>query len=105
MALEPLSLLAGTTKIGHTLEDYRLHAPPDGGAERTFELRVDFERPFTSPPVVHLGLTGFDITNADAARVATRVRSIDAQGFTLVVTTWLSTAIWSLDFTWLALGR
>lgn len=105
MALEPLLLLAGNTKLGPSLEDYGLHAPPEGGAERTFELRVDFERPFTSPPVVHVGITGFDITNADAARVAVRVRSIDARGFTLVASTWLSTAIWSLDLTWLALGR
>jgi hypothetical protein len=71
---------------------------------RRFVSRIVFERPFAGAPVVHLGLTGFDISNHDAARLEVSVANITSEGFDVVAETWLGTQIWSFSVSWFALG-
>lgn len=100
----PLTMLAGHNRyweedvgwspVGETAWDVR----------RRFVAKVVFERPFGAPPVVHMGLTGFDVSNHDAARLQVSAANITAEGFEVVAETWLGTQIWSFSVSWLALG-
>lgn len=78
-------------------------APEDGGA-RTFGVEVFFDSPFESPPVVHLGLTGFDLDQRDSSRLTVKAENITANGFQAVITTWSATRVFSVEFDWLAIG-
>jgi hypothetical protein len=100
----PLRLAAGVTRLAHSDPGWTLLDPGNYGA-RSHTATVRFDRPFTQAPVVHAGLSGFDIENGDAARVKLRVSAVRADGFDLVVETWFETRIWAIDVSWLAIGH
>lgn len=103
-AMTPFNFLAGTESLGSLIEGWNLDHAPHGGPERTFRTRVRFERIFQGTPLVHLGLAGFDISNQDSARIATRVENVTPEGFDVVLAAWLHTRVWRLDVNWLAIG-
>ena len=72
MTITPLNFLAGSQTLGYLNEGWTLDDAPHGSPERSFRSRVAFERAFTSTPLVHLGIAGFDVSNQDSARVASR---------------------------------
>jgi hypothetical protein len=100
----PLKIAAAQVHLDSTLPGWTL-LEPQGDAARTYATRVTFERSFRLAPVVQVGISGFDIENADAARTRLRVTSVDETGFGLEVDTWLGTRIWSIDVSWLAIGH
>lgn len=100
----PLTMLAGTNRFGARDEGWALVGAPDWKRRRTFIGRITFEKPFAAAPVVHVGLTGFDIENHDAARLLIAASNITPEGFDLGCETWLGTQIWSVTVSWLALG-
>jgi hypothetical protein len=71
---------------------------------RTFTIEVAFDSPFTAAPVVHLGLTGFDIDQRDASRITLKTAAITESGFQAVISTWSSTRVYAVDFSWVAIG-
>jgi len=105
MQVEPLSILAATASFGQDTEGWTLDEADTPNNLRSFLGQVSFGRPFLQPPVVHVGLVGFDIGNNDAARLTCQAQDITAEGFSILVETWLGTRIWSVSVSWLALGR
>lgn len=71
---------------------------------RTFCVAVAFDSPFTSPPVVHLGLTGFDIDQRDSSRLTVKAENITTDGFQAIISTWAATRVFSVELDWLAIG-
>ena len=100
----PLSMSAGVNRFGAEDPGWPFMGPPSKRNNRIFTARIEFERAFANPPIVHLGLTGFDISNGDWARLEVRVGAIDATGFEVIAETWYATQIWSFRVSWLALG-
>ena len=75
-----------------------------GKLSRVFRFAVYFSAPFESPPIVHLGLTGLDIDQRDTSRVKLAATVITESGFTAEIGTWRETRVYSIAFSWLALG-
>jgi opacity protein-like surface antigen len=102
----PLSFAAGAARFdeaqaGWELLETSLH----GDGVRTYSGRVAFEHAFNSPPVVQIGVTGFDIDNGDNARLNVGIKNVDVSGFDVELRTWLNTRIWSVDLSWFAIGH
>jgi H-type lectin domain len=105
-AILPLSFVAGAARFdeaqtGWDLLETNVH----GHGVRAFSARVEFERAFNAPPVVQIGVTGFDIDNQDNARLNVGITSVDANGFDVELRTWWNTRIWSVDLSWFAIGH
>jgi hypothetical protein len=102
----PLSFAAGAARFDESQPGWTLLDPGrDGGEFRTFAGQVLFERVFKAPPLVHVGITGFDIDHRDNARLHVGISSIDEQGFRLELRTWWNTRLWSVELNWLAIGH
>ena len=99
--IAPLSLLSAVGSMGSSGEGWSLH---EGEGERRFAQQIVFERPFSSPPVVQIGVVGFDASKDHNLRLRVRAEQITAAGFTIIVETWLHSQVWSVDLSWLAIG-
>jgi hypothetical protein len=102
--LLPLSICSSLAKFGSDDEGFLLHIPSGSDVERAFRARIDFASPFAGPPVVHVGISGFDIDNGDTGRLRVHAEAISATGFELVLTTWRGTTVYSAETSWLAIG-
>lgn len=102
--IEPLSFLSGQETLGNTLEGWTLDHTEGFTTDREYRVKVYFARPFQTLPVVHLGITGFDISNHDAARLSASVANITSESFEIVVSTWLNTRLWRVSVGWFAIG-
>lgn len=71
---------------------------------RVFRFNVYFATPFEAPPVLHLGLTGFDLDQRDSERLKLRAAELTATGFVAEISTWWETRVYSVEFSWLAVG-
>jgi len=100
----PLSFLAGRESLGTHSVGWTFDQASSDGAERRFHFRVSFTRPFAAAPLVHIGLCGFDIGHRDSARLRADIQNVTADGFEIVLVSWLHTRLWSADVSWLALG-
>lgn len=102
----PWKMLSATVGAGVLTEGWNLDAAPTDELEgsRSFTVPVAFASPFLSPPVVHLGLTGFDIEEHNSARITLSPANITAEGFDVVISTWRSSRVYSVEFSWLAVG-
>lgn len=104
-SLTPLSMRAASVQFDHTSGDWSLaSADADGSEVRTFRTRITFDVPFGSTPVVHVGLTGFDIDNCDTARLKLDTAAISPDGFDVSISTWMNTRVYQVSISWLALG-
>lgn len=103
-SVEPLVFLAGINKLGVDDDDWTLTGEGADGDGRVFRSTITFEQPFRMQPIVHLGLVGFDISNADAARVRLRCENVSASEFEVVVETWRGSQVYSVEISWLAIG-
>ena len=101
--LVPVSMLSAVAVLDHTLDGWTLLDVPDT-QPRTCRLVITFEQPFSSPPLVQLGIVGFDISNRDNLRVRVQALDITPAGFTLEAETWFNTQIWMVSVSWLAMG-
>ena len=105
--LVPLTMRSAQLEIGQSHPDWNL-AEPDvesGAGPRIFRTHIDFDTDFANIPMVHVGISGFDIDNRDTARLALGTKNITRSGFDLTVTTWLDTRIYMIEVNWLALGH
>ncbi|KAG8922238.1 hypothetical protein FRC01_014289 [Tulasnella sp. 417] len=64
--------------------------------------RINFERPFLSPPKVVVFLKSFDTGSGSSTRVLTYASDIDAKGFTIHVDTWADTTLYTAIAGWVA---
>lgn len=104
MFFKPLTILAATVELSHTMEGWVLAEPTDDDERRVFTTKVAFEREFRQAPVVQVALAGFDISNDSAARLSTKAVDITSTGFVVHVETWRNTRVWSVAVSWVALG-
>ena len=98
--------LSATVQVGTLTEGWTLATPaPDACDEiRVLRFAVYFSSPFDAPPVVHLGLTGFDLDQREASRLTLTATEITNTGFIAEIATWRETRVYSVAFSWLALG-
>ena len=87
---------------GWTLADFLSEEKP---GPRRFEHYVRFNTPFSNTPLVHVGIAGFDIDNRDTGRLGLGVENISAEGFSLVIKTWMHTRVYQVEVSWLAIGN
>ena len=104
--MQPWKSLSASVQIGVLTEGWNLASPPTETTEeaRVFRFTVFFAAPFDAPPVVHLGLTGFDLDQRDSNRLCLRATVITPVSFVVEVSTWRETRVYSIEFSWLALG-
>jgi len=103
--IAPLQMLAGNSHFDKSHPGWTLYEPTGDGGDREFSVRIEFEREFAGPPVVHVGLAGMDVEGSDTVRLRLRARYIDRNGFTLLLGTWLNSRVHGVDVNWLALGN
>ena len=105
-SMQPWKSLSASVQVGSLTEGWNLAEPPAEGAEdaRVFRFQVYFSSPFGTPPIVHLGLTGFDFDQRDSNRLILRATEISSVGFIAEITTWRDTRAYSVEFSWLAIG-
>ena len=104
-AIDPFNLLSGVETLGNGREGWTLDLESGFTEDRAFRASVRFEHFFSAVPVIHLGIVGFDVSNHDAARLKARAENITRSGFDIVLSTWLNTRAWSVDVSWIAIGR
>jgi hypothetical protein len=102
--LLPLLTCASIAQFSTTDEGFALHVVSTED-ERTFRGHVDFAVAFAGPPLVHVGLAGFDIDHGDSARLRAHAEAVTATGFDVVLTTWLGTKVYGAAVSWLAIGQ
>lgn len=104
--MQPWKSLSDSLQIGVLTEGWNLASPPVESSEdaRVFRFTVFFSTAFEAPPVVHLGLTGFDLDQRDSNRLTLRAVDITPASFVAEVSTWRDTRVYSIAFSWLALG-
>jgi hypothetical protein len=104
--LQPWKMLSASVQAGILTPEWNLAEPPTPGSgeSRAFRLAVNFATPFTEPPVVLTGLTGFDFDQRDSNRLAVCTTDITTTGFTAEIATWSDTRVYSVEFSWLAVG-
>lgn len=101
----PWKTLSASLGVGVLTPGWNLAEPPPvGAASRVFSVAVNFASAFAAPPVVQIGLTGFDVDQRDSGRVSLKATKITATGFTAEITTWRDTRVYAVEFGWLAIG-
>jgi hypothetical protein len=87
--LMPIKMNSSSVSFGQstpawTLADTEEHAPDQ---TRRFVSRITFDFPFNYVPLVHVGITGFDVEHNDSARLSVRAESIAENSFDIVALT------------------
>ncbi len=102
----PWKVLSSHVSAGVLREGWQLDAvdydTPD--QPRVHLLQVAFDAPFSAPPVVQVGLTGFDLDQRDSARLSLKAENITATGFQAAIITWADTRVYGVEFQWFAIG-
>lgn len=101
----PWNIVSSTVGVGILTEGWTLAEPvTDPDTARSFVVQVTFDTAFSSPPVVQLGLSGFDLDQRESGRLSLKAGSITRFGFQAVVSTWSTTRVHAVEFNWLAIG-
>ncbi|MDF1657519.1 MAG: H-type lectin domain-containing protein [Verrucomicrobiales bacterium] len=101
----PLNVISASVCVGSETDGWNLdQAAAEGDPERVFLVDVFFETPFLAPPVVHLGVTGFDIDQCSSSRLGISTIAISKTGFQAQLRTWRSSRVYSVEFQWMAIG-
>jgi hypothetical protein len=95
------NLSVGLETDGWNLADIN---PEDLDKPRTFSVDIPFASPFVGAPVVHVGLTGFDMDQRHTSRISVRAADITPSGFRMEIATWMDSRIYSAEIAWLAIG-
>jgi len=108
----PWNILSARLSVGVLTEGWNLAEPCPAAegepaaepAPRQFTTFVPFASTFQWPPVVHLGITGFDTDQRDSARLSVTTEAISETGFTVVVSTWSTSRVYAVELSWIAIG-
>ena len=105
MQTSPWNVLSSQVALSTSTEGWRLDVvEPTEDSFRSNQVEVWFATPFLSPPVVQLGLTGFDLDQRDSPRLTLKAENITSTGFLATITTWADTRVYAVEFQWLAIG-
>jgi hypothetical protein len=104
----PWKVLSAHVGVGVLTDGWNLADTPDDpddlSESRVFTVPVQFADSFSSSPVVHLGITGFDMDQRSSARVTLKAEQITRHGFTASIATWAGSRVHALEFQWFAIG-
>jgi H-type lectin domain len=102
----PWKMLSATVGAGILTPGWNLAESPSVAEDewRVFTQRISFAAPFSGPPVVVIGLTGFDLDQRDSGRVSVKPADITSEGFAVEITSWRGTRVYAVEFSWLAVG-
>lgn len=70
--------------------------------ERSMTIDIDFETAFTEKPQIILSITQMDSDKEANVRINVEAISISRDGFTLKVSTWADSKLFSISGSWLA---
>ncbi len=102
----PWNLLSSTVGVGILTEGWTLaETVTDPDTARSFVVEVVFDSAFSSPPVVQLGLSGFDLDQRESGRISLKAGAITRFGFQAIISTWSTTRVYAVEFNWLAIGE
>lgn len=105
MNVTPWNILSAHVAAGVASEGWNLaEIPKDARTPRSYFIDVAFSSAFSAPPVVHLGLAGFDSEGRDNTRIVVRPVEITPSGFRVEVSSWLVARIYGVEVSWLAIG-
>ncbi|MEL6914013.1 MAG: H-type lectin domain-containing protein [Pseudomonadota bacterium] len=76
-----------------------------GTGPRVARLAVSFSDAFRAPPVVHVGLSMWDMDGMTNPRADLRAEAVTQHGFELVFRTWGDTRVARIRATWMAFGE
>ncbi len=82
----------------------------NGSGDRSFIKEIDFPIPYSvTPPIkgvnVSVMLSAMDVDNSRNTRVSVNLdQPANTGGFTLRVSTWADTILFSVEVTWIAIG-
>lgn len=103
--LLPLTILSASVVLGSETDSWKLDAPAgEEDPARSFAFEIAFATPFSAPPVVHLGLSGFDLDQCSSSRITLTAEQVNEFGFVARVSTWRSSRVYSVAFNWMAIG-
>lgn len=101
----PWQVLSSNVGVGVLTEGWNLDiVESNGEGSRSFTVDITFASPFSSFPVVQLGLTGFDMDQRESSRISLKAENITESGFQAVLSTWASSRVFAVEFNWLAIG-
>ncbi|KAM6496807.1 hypothetical protein JOM56_007280 [Amanita muscaria] len=66
------------------------------------DVRINFERPFVTPPKVVVFFSAIDLANSTNWRLSTTATNLDKKGFTLNISTWGDTILYYAQVWWIA---
>jgi hypothetical protein len=101
----PWKVLSSNVGVGILTPGWTLDVVyPDFAEPRYFVFDVVFDTAFSTIPVVHLGLSGFDMDRRESSRLTLKAANVTEFGFQAVVSTWDASRIFSVEFNWMAIG-
>ena len=103
---KPWKTLAASVGLGVLTPEWTLDDSPgeEEGDCRLFSHVVEFAAAFSVPPVVSLGITGFDLDQRDSGRLSVKARDVTCEGFTVDIAAWRGSRVYAVEFSWLAVG-
>lgn len=75
-----------------------------GNGPREYSKFVRFKQSFLSPPLVHVGISMWDMSNRANARADLQTAYIKLNGFKVVFRTWGDSKIARIRVGWMAMG-
>jgi hypothetical protein len=73
-----------------------------GNGDRNFVQHIKFEKAFESAPLIFASIACLDVDNEADCRVSVLADKITNSGFDLTASTWMSTAIYCVEISWIA---
>lgn len=105
-ALLPIKMSSSIVKFEQSTPGWNLADIDEYAMEkpRRFVSKVTFDSPFSYVPLIHISISGFDMDQRDSARLNVCAEAINTTGFDIVVETWLTSRVYKVEVSWLALG-
>jgi len=75
-----------------------------GSGPRHIRSFVHFKEPFLSPPMVHAGLSMWDMSNTANSRADVQTTEVRTDGFAIVFRTWGDSKVARVRVSWIAMG-
>jgi len=73
-----------------------------GSGSRAANFPITFAEKFSNPPNVVVAINMLDVSNGANTRVTVSAQNVTATGFTLQVSTWADTVLYSVSGMWYA---
>jgi len=104
-SLVPIKMCSAIVEFDQSTPDWTLAQENAPEGSRTYVSNILFDAPFSNVPIVHVGLSGFDIDQRDSARISVHAAAITSTGFDLRIQTWRNTRVYKVEVSWIALGQ